>query len=154
MEVMILRLYLETIGIIVVSIVYLIYLKKKKRWLQWEKLAPDMQEVVKRNEKKINVFLKILVGFAIAILWMWIAIPAIKDFPNVMSDKYIEAEGNVIYWDYSDENKTEMRSIAIIDSNTNKKISVRVYSKGIREGEYLKVMYLPNSEYGVIEERK
>lgn len=52
MKVMILRLYLETIGIIVVSIVYLIYLKKKKRWLQWEKLAPDMKEVVKRNEKK------------------------------------------------------------------------------------------------------
>lgn len=85
---------------------------------------------------------------------MWIAIPAIKDLPNVMSDKYIEAEGNVVSWDYSDENKTEMRGIAIIDSNTNKKISVRVYSKGIREGEYLKVMYLPNSGYGVIEERK
>lgn len=154
MEAMIVRLYLESIVTIVVSIVYLISLRKRKRWIQWEKAAPDMKEIVKRNEKKINIFVKVLVGFGIAVCWMWIAFPAIKDLPNVISEKYLEAEGKVVSWNFSDENKEEIRAIAIMDSKTNKEVSVKVYSKGIRKGEYLKVMYLPNSEYGVIKERK
>lgn len=60
----------------------------------------------------------------------------------------------MVSWDYSDENKAEIRGIAIIDSKTNKRVSVKVYSKGIREGEYLKVMCLPNSKYGIITEKK
>lgn len=154
MEVMIVRLYLEAIGTIVASIVYLICLKKKKRWLQWEKVAPDMKEIVKRNEKKINIFVKVLVGFGIAVLWIGRAFPAVKDFPNVISEEYLEAEGKVVSWNYSDEDEEEMRGIEIIDSKTSKRVGVTVYSKGIREGEYLKVMYLPNSEYGVIKERE
>ncbi len=61
-----------------------------------------------------------------------------------MSENYLEVEGTVTEWNYSDEEKSEIRVIGIMDNKTNKEIFVTVYSKGIHKGEYLKVKYLPH----------
>ena len=44
--------------------------------------------------------------------------------------------------------------LEFMDNKTKKEIFVTVYSKGIHEGEHLKVKYLPHSKYGEIEENK
>ena len=154
MDEVIVKLYVETLLITVMVAIYLISALKKKRWICWEKMAPDIKQMVKRNEKRINIVLKCTIGLFLGIIFMWHVIPAIKDFPNVMQEEYLEAEGEVIEWDYGRETRRRSRSIAIIDSKTNRKVNVVVYSTGIYEGERLKVTYLPNSKFGIVEERK
>ena len=117
-------------------------------------MAPDIKKVVKRNEKRINMVLKCTIGLFLGIIFMWRVIPAIKDFPNVMQEKYLETEGEVIEWNCGRETSRRARSIAIIDSKTNRKVNVVVYSTGIHKGERLKVTYLPNSKFGIVENRK
>ena len=75
-------------------------------------------------------------------------------FSKINSGNYLEVEGIVTEWNYSDEEKSEIRVIGIMDNKTNKEIFVTVYSKGIHKGEYLKVKYLPHSKYGEIEENE
>ena len=144
------KLYVQVIVVVIFSVVYLIFVKKKKRWIKWEKLSLDVQQTVKRNEKKINRGITIF--FAISLLFMYIVrvVPAIMDIPNVVYDNYLMAEGRVVSWDYSRENKIEERSITILDSKTKKEVTVIVYSYGIREGDYIEVMYLPHSKLGTI----
>ncbi len=154
MDEVIVKLYVEALLITVMVAVYLISVLKKKRWICWEKMAPDIKQVVKRNEKRINMVLKCIIGLFLGIIFMWRVIPAIKDFPNVMQEKYLETEGEVIEWNYGRETRRRARSIAIMDSKTNRKINVVVYSTGIHKGECLKVTYLPNSKFGIVEERK
>ncbi len=152
MDEVIAKLYIEAIGVFVLSIIYLVVAIRKKRWIKCEKMAPDIKHIVKKNEKKINIILKSFIGLCVVFMCMITVVPAVKDFPNVIYEKYSTVEGKVVSWDYSNEEKKQSRSIEIIDSMTNKKVNVIVYSKGIKKGESLKVTYLPNSKYGVIEE--
>lgn len=154
MDEVIAKLYIEAIGIFIVSIIYLVVAIRKKRWIKWEKMAPDIKHVVKRNEKKINILLKLFIGLCLVLMCVITVVPAVKDFPNVIYEKYLIVEGKVVSWDYSNEDKKQSRSIEIIDSKTNRKVNVVVYSTGIHKGERLKVTYLPNSKFGIVEERK
>ncbi|GAB6105649.1 hypothetical protein JCM17039_24030 [Blautia glucerasea] len=110
-----------------------------------------MKDFIKRNEKKINTISKVIVGIFLIPSFLGTTVPAVTDLPNVINKNYLQSEGIVTSWDYSDENKNEIRSIGITDKNGNE-IFVTVYSKGIHKGDYLKVKYLPVSKYGVIEE--
>ena len=145
-------LYIETILLSIFTIWFLC--RVKKRWIRWEKIVPDMREFVKRNEKRINMILKGIVASFLILSFVDVVIPAVQDFPIVMSENYLEVEGIVTEWNYSDEEKSEIRVIGIMDNKTNKEIFVTVYSKGIHKGEYLKVKYLPHSKYGEIEENE
>ena len=102
-------------------------------------------------KKKINTISKVIVGIFLIPSFLGTTVPAVTDLPNVINKNYLQSEGIVTSWDYSDENKNEIRSIGITDKNGNE-IFVTVYSKGIHKGDYLKVKYLPVSKYGVIEE--
>ena len=113
-----------------------------------------MREFVKRNEKRINMILKGIVASFLILSFVDVVIPAVQDFPIVMSENYLEVDGSETAWNYSDEEKSEIRVIGIMDNKTNKEIFVTVYSKGIHKGEYLKVKYLPHSKYGEIEENE
>ena len=73
---------------------------------------------------------------------MRVVLPAVQDFPNINSGNYLEVEGTVTSWNYSDEDKNKTRAIGIMDNKTKKEIFVTVYSKGIQKGEYLRVRYL------------
>ena len=92
-----------------------------------------------------------IVGIFLIPSFLGTTVPAVTDLPNVINKNYLQSEGIVTSWDYSDENKNEIRSIGITDKNGNE-IFVTVYSQGIHKGAYLKVKYLPVSKYGAIEE--
>ena len=61
-----------------------------------------MRNFIKRNEKRMNIISKGIVGIFNSFVFM-VVVPAIQDFPSVMSENYLEVEGIVTTWDYSDE---------------------------------------------------
>lgn len=147
-------LYTEDLLLSVLIIWFLYHLIKRKRIFRWEKAPMDMRDFVKRNEKKMNMISNGIIGIILIPSFLWVVPPAVQDFPNVISENYLQAEGKVTAWDYSNEDEYQTRAVGIMDHKTEQEISVTVYSKGIHKGEYLKVRYLPNSKYGEIEEHK
>ena len=152
MDALILRKYIQVIILIIATIIYLISIIRKKRWIKWEKMSPDMKQTIKKREKTINRSIKIFVGAALIFMYLVMGVPLIMDIPNVISEKYLSVEGEVVEWDFSRENQKKERSIGIIDSKTNQKVNVVVYSYGIKKGEYIEAIYLPHSKYGIVKE--
>lgn len=152
MDALILRKYIQVIILIIMTIIYLISLIRKKRWIKWEKTSPDMKQTIKKHEKTLNNCSKIFVGTALIFMYLVMGIPLIMDIPNVISEKYLSVEGEVVEWNFSREDQKKERSIGIIDSKTNQKVNVVVYSYGIQKGEYIEAIYLPHSKYGVVKE--
>ena len=143
-------LYMEALLLSVLTIWFLYHIIKKKKIFRWENAPLDMRDFVKRNEKRMNMISNGIIGIILIPAFLWVVPPAVQDFPN----NYLEVEGTVTSWDYSDEDKNKTRSIGIMDNKTKKEIFVTLYSKGIQKGEYLRVRYLPNSKYGEIKEKK
>ena len=83
-------LYIETLLLSIFTIWFLC--RVKKRWIRWEKIVPDMREFVKRNEKRINMILKGIVASFLILSFVDVVIPAVQDFPIVMSENYLEVE--------------------------------------------------------------
>ena len=152
MDALILRKYIQVIILIIGTIIYLISIIRKKRWIKWEEMSPDMKQTIKKREKTINRSMKIFVGAALIFMYLVMGVPLIMDIPNVISEKYLTVEGEVVEWNFSRENQKKERSIGIIDSKTNQKVNVVVYSYGIQKGEYIEAIYLPHSKYGVVKE--
>lgn len=92
---------------------------KKKRWVRWERAARDMKDFIKRNEKRINRTSKVIVGIFLIPSFLGITVPAVIDLPNVINKNYLQSEGIVTSWDYSDEDKNEIRCIGITDKEGN-----------------------------------
>lgn len=92
---------------------------KKKRWVRWERAARDMKDFIKRNEKRINRTSKVIVGIFLIPSFFGITVPAVIDLPNVINKNYLQSEGIVNSWDYSDEDKNEIRCIGITDKEGN-----------------------------------
>lgn len=92
---------------------------KKKRWVRWERAARDMKDFIKRNEKRINRTSKVIVGIFLIPSFFGITVPAVIDLPNVINKNYLQSEGIVTSWDYSDEDKNEIRCIGITDKEGN-----------------------------------
>ena len=151
MDLIIVCLYIRALFFAILIIWFLYQILKKKRWVRWERSARDMKDFIKRNEKRINTISKVIVGIFLIPSFLGTTVPAVIDLPNVINKNYLQSEGSVTSWDFSDENKNKIRCIGITDKNGNE-IFVTVYSKGIHKGDYLKVKYLPVSKYGTIEE--
>lgn len=151
MDFIIVCLYMRALFFAILIIWFLYQVLKKKRWVRWERAARDMKDFIKRNEKRINAISKVIVGIFLIPSFFGTTVPAVIDLPNVINKNYLLSEGIVTSWDYSDEDKNEIRCIGITDKDGNE-IFVTIYSKGIHKGDYLKVTYLPISKYGTIEE--
>ena len=151
MDLIIVCLYIRALFFAILIIWFLYQVLRKKRWVRWERAARDMKDFIKRNEKRINAISKVIVGIFLIPSFFGITVPAVIDLPNVINKNYLQSEGIVTSWDYSDEDKNEIRCIGITDEDGNE-IFITVYSKGIHKGDYLQVTYLPISKYGAIEE--
>lgn len=146
------RMYGESLVIVIVSFVYLASVIRKKRWIKWEQMSPDVKPTMKKYGKKIDLVLKMLVGVSFVFIYVTQIIPLCLDLPYVWNKEYSEAKGEVVSWDFGSENKIRQRAIGIVDSETNKEISFTLYCRGLREGEYVEVIYLPVSKYGTVKE--
>ena len=145
-------LYIRTLLLLIFTIWFLCRIKEKMDMLG--KNRTGYERICKKEMKKNKYHIKRNCCRFLILSFVDVVIPAVQDFPNAMSENYLEVEGTVTKWNYSDEEKSEIRVIGIMDNKTKKEIFVTVYSKGIHKGEYLKVKYLPHSKYGAIEEDK
>ena len=140
MDLIIVCLYMRALFFAILIICFFYQVLKKKRWVRWERAARDMKDFIKRNEKRINTISKVIVGIFLIPSFWGTTVPAVIDLPNVINKNYLQSEGIVTSWDYSDEDKNEIRCIGITDKDGNE-IFVTVYSKGIHKGDYLRVTY-------------
>lgn len=153
MGLVIIRLYGKVVMFLICMIIYLKVLLGKKRIIKWEEASFDFKKTIKKNEKKINSTIKIIIGISLLFVIFWLFIPAILDIPNVVQQDYCLVSGKVESWNYSREDELEERVVSIVDGQTGEEVFVNVYGKGIRKGTYMKVLYLPHSKYGTILER-
>lgn len=131
MSAIVIRMYLEVVVLVVVTIAYIIVSIKRKG----------------------KIFLKIVIGIFLAFIFCVFILPALLDIPNLVNGNYCIVKGEVKSWNYSDEQKVKERGISIIDTNTQKEVRVTVQWVGIHKGEYLEVEYLPNSKYGMVKKK-
>lgn len=136
--------------IIIAIVIYLHNLINKNRIIKWEQAPADTRDFIKRNEKKINLIIKIVIGCGLMWAFIYFLIPAGLDVPNIINEDYCVVKGEVVSWNYSDEEKIKDRGVGILSEETGETVWVTVYSVGIRKGEYLEVKYLPHTGYGVI----
>ena len=84
-----------------------------------------------------------------------LSVPLIKDMPYIFNDEYLSAEGYV-----SDNamggaaGRVQQREFSIVEEKTDKKLHFITLSTGIKEGEYVRVTYLPNSGLATINSRQ
>lgn len=153
MEEVIVKLYIEVLLVVLFTIGYLVLMIRKKQWIHFGKVASSKRQSLRKIEKRVDCVVKAVGGVFVIVMVVWRVIPGILDFPNAMAGNYENTVGEVIVWDYSRETRKQARSIEVLDSRTNEKEHVIVYSIGIHKGEHLVVSYLANSRFGVIEER-
>ena len=95
---------------------------KKEKIFRWENAPLDMRDFCKReNEKRMNMISNGIIGIILIPAFLRVVLPAVQDFPNINSGNYLEVEGTVTSWNYSDEDKNKTRAIGIMDNKTKKK---------------------------------
>ena len=115
-------LYMEALLLSVLTIWFLYHIIKKKKIFRWENAPLDMRDFVKRNEKRMNMISNGIIGIILIPAFLRVVLPAVQDFPNINSGNYLEVEGTVTSWNYSDEDKNKTRAIGIMDNKTKKEI--------------------------------
>ena len=123
-------LYMEALLLSVLTIWFLYHIIKKKKIFRWENAPLDMRDFVKRNEKRMNMISNGIIGIILIPAFLRVVLPAVQDFPNINSGNYLEVEGTVTSWNYSDEDKNKTRAIGIMDNKTKKEI-LDVYKRQI-----------------------
>lgn len=153
MEEVIVKLYAEVLLAVLFTTGYLVLLVQKRQWIHLGKVAPSKRQSLRKIEKRVDCVVKVVGGICVIVMVVWRVIPGILDFPNAMAGNYEHTTGEVVVWDYSRETRKQARSIEVLDSHTNEKVHVIVYSTGVHKEEHLKITYLKNSRFGIIEER-
>lgn len=126
--------------------------RNKGSWIKLED-AKD-REWAKRYWKWIKA------GCIGATVVLWLAVssllpPLILDIPNVANGEYLMAEGVILHNAMGGAaDRVQDREFAILDEETGEEIHhLLALSTGLREGEYVKVTYLPNSHLATINYR-
>lgn len=147
------RLYFDAFVLSAMSVIYINVLVRKKRIIKWEQAPADTSSFIKKNEKKINGILKVIIGIGCLFGNVYLVIPSLLDLPSVINQDYEIVSGTVDSWNYSDEERVKFRGVRIESSDYGEMVWVNVFDKGIHKGDYLVVMYLPHSKYGKIQRK-
>jgi len=87
-------------------------------------------------------------------VWFSVAPPLVKDIPYITRGEYLQTEGIILYNELGGAaGRVQDRSFAIADPNTGEEIVFDTLETGLREGEYVRVTYLPNSHLATINYR-
>lgn len=86
--------------------------------------------------------------------WIWAFGNFIQDIPYVINNEYIITTGVSTGWDNSgEEDYIDQRTLCINEFSTGENIEILVNYTPINQGDVYKVMYLPNTKFGVIIEK-
>lgn len=106
-------------------------------------------DIKKNKEKAINIILKILFGICIIYVHVQTIIPHFKDIPYIVDGEYEIVRGTAVS---SDTGKTNVdwhfRYFSVQEGNQT--IYVEARTKRVHVGDYIEVLYLPNSHLGTV----
>ena len=111
-------------------------------------LVIKRKKVLKNLTNKEDLFVKILIGIILVVMFVKMFMPVILDIPYYLKNDFEIITG------YARDNangKGNIRHVTIIDEKTEQEIYVEFSCPdGIDSGDYLKVKYLPYSRYGIL----
>ncbi len=111
-------------------------------------LVIKRKKVLKNLTNKENLFVKILIGIILVVMFVKMFMPVILDIPYYLKNDFEIITG------YARDNANgqgNIRHVTIIDEKTEQEIYVEFSCPdGIDSGDYLKVKYLPYSRYGIL----
>ncbi|OUN34747.1 hypothetical protein [Lachnoclostridium sp. An76] len=109
----------------------------------------ELDTIKKSKEKWINILLKIVIGAWLIIINIGSIYPALLDIPYVINKDYKFIKG---FAASSDTGKTDvnwhMRSFWV--KSGSKKVYVEARTSYVHVGDYIEVLYLPNSHLGTV----
>lgn len=113
---------------------------------KWRKAALNHEIIVKAICIAVTAFLVYAVISLVP--------PVIRDIPFMIRGEYLTAEGTVLHNALGGAAKrVQDREFWIIDDNTGEELHLVTLDTGLKEGEYVKVTYLPNSGLATINYR-
>lgn len=133
---------------LVLAIVCLLLAVFKKRMIKWENAVPAKQPVMKKNEKKVNSVLRVLLLIGSVVFLVFMVIPAALDIPAVLKGDYRTVSGTVIQQDHGGRDGVEKRTVQLRDHDSGDTVTVHIYDNYIDEHEQMTVRYLPFTKYG------
>lgn len=115
-----------------------------------------LKDMIQAHKEILSVILNIVVVAFLIYVFIGIYIPFFKDLTYVYSGEYPYIEGVVIKDpNIVSSNKIELYNVTIKDAKTGEELRVSLYGKnGIWTGDEIKAEYLPNSEVGILLEKK
>lgn len=145
----ILFLYAKAAIIVAVVIWVGIMVVKGKRFIKWEKAHPSKQELMKRNELKINTAIRLVLSIISLVVIISYVVPLMFDLPYVIKEDYLTVSGFAVTNANGGSGHKEERIVSIEDETTGEVVRVKFTSERVKKGDYLVVSYLPYSKEGV-----
>lgn len=140
------KMYFETFGILVITILYLIRVVKRKPIITLKDVFGKKQE---RYQTRVNLVAKIILGLLIIVSNVEATVPRMLDLPYVIRHEYKTFEGYTTSRSMgkSDINGYE-RNFNI--KNEDEEIHITTYTYRVEVGIYMKVNYLPHSKLATV----
>lgn len=135
------------------SIIGVVKIIQKKRFIKYENAAESKQRYMKKHERKFDIVFKILFLIVMAMLFINISLPGLKDIPYVLSDKYEIIDGFV-------DNKPGSGSRIIprrvtIKSSNGEIVKIKYFpTYKVKKDDYIKMIYTPHLKIGTLLEHK
>lgn len=144
--------YFEVAIIIIMTVVSGYWVKKKVRLVKWEQINPVTRDVVKKNEDKINCWVRRSV-FAICLFVMLLQIPIIMDFGSFLNKDFESITGVVVSQDHEQDATAVNRTVHVKSLEDDEIVDLYIYScPYLEKGEPVTVKYLKYSHYAILEE--
>lgn len=140
--------YIICIVALIVSIYFIFRIYKlifdKMSMFDVKKADIRLQDSMKKNEKKINVFITFIMLIWIAMA-LWISAVSFPDLPNVIANKYITTECIT-----TDDNYVDKNDRSLYCNDGNKEIYISYRGPNILKNTRIKINYFRHLEIGRI----
>ncbi len=136
MKNIILRMCLESFGILIACSIFVAYTIQKK---------PLLKDLTKTEDAITKMIVAVILGYLV----LELVVPFIRDIPYVIEKNCLTIEGTATVKDGAGANPK--RDVAIEDKRTKEIVRVVfTYSGDIETGDELIVQYVPYSHYGIL----
>ena len=147
-------LYVQVLAVIIGIIVFVYWDIKKTRLIKWEDAPKNNQKVIKKNEAKINFWIK-AIGTSLCIIIFVFRIPLLMDFPSLINKDFEGITGTVISQGPKKNYDRTRRTVEIKDSVSDEILTIYINNcPYIYEEDVIVVDYLKYSKQGLLREER
>lgn len=137
------KLYQIILMLIIGIFIAIFFTINKEYWKQFESL---------KNNKFRLIVNKMLIPISVVLYLGVVALPMFRDIPYIKRNSYVVINDAVVVQEVTDGGLLGLFKTIIVSYNDDEyELNVLKTVGEIEEGDIVKVTYLPNSEYAVIE---